>query len=254
MKRVLRKDIRSLLSPVVMMGAVFLVLECLILAGVGMKNPKLISTCITLAVFAFAITLIYHLFLPGQLLLRNLRERQYFYSLRDEGVSKYRVLIWKFLYTMGSLVVFAALYIAALYLDIWIFGRAFPSEKEALEKFGVRKMIQGSGNDPFGPALAATIFEYVTMGLVLIALVFATVTFTYSLFHRMKLCGFNCLLVYLVMFGAFLKVYQATINGLTGTAAHVRAGVMQLVLAIAFFALALYMMRTIVPDEPTAEM
>ena len=254
MKKVLRKDLKAVLTPVSMMAVAFLVLECMILAGVGLRNASLIATCIYIALFAAAITLIYHLFISGGVFLRNLRERQYFYTLRAEGVSKYKVLIYKFLYSVGSLVVFAVAYVAALYLDIQLFTRAFPEEKEGFSKLGVRKMICGENGDAFAPAFLATVFEYLTAGMLLLALVFAVVTVTYSVFHRTKLCGFNCVLVYLVMFGAFLKVYAATINGLSGTTAHVRAGVMQLILTALFMALALYMMKKIVPDEPTPDL
>ena len=254
MKKVLRKDMKAVLTPVAMMAIAFVVLECLILAGVGMRNVSLISTSIYIAVFAAAITLIYHLYMAGGVFLHNLRERQYFYDLRAEGLSKYRVLLYKFLYSVASLIVFAVAYVGALYLDIRLFAWAFPEEKEEFSKLSVREMICGKNGDAFAPAFCATVLEYVTAGLFLLALVFAVVAVTYSVFHRTKLCGFNCVLVYLVMFGAFLKVYAATVNGLTGTTAHVRAGVMQIVMTVLFLALALYMMKTIVPDEPTPDL
>ena len=236
-----------------MMAIAFVVLECLILAGVGMRNASLIVTTIYIAIYAAAITLAYHLGLAGAVFLRNLRERKYFYDLRSEGISKYRVVLIKFGYTVVSLTVFAAFYVAALYLDIKLFAGAFPSEKEKFEKLGVRDMICGKNGDAFVPAFLATIFEYLTAALILVALVFAVVSLTYSAFRRSRLCGINCVLVYGVIFLAFLKVYAATVNGLTGITAHVRAGVMQLCLSIALMAFALYMMRKIVPDEPTAE-
>lgn len=242
-----------MISPVAMMAIAFVVLECLILAGVGVKNPKLITTGIIIAAFAAAITLVYHLFLSGSLFLQNLRERKYFFDLRAEGVGKYKVVLWKLCYTFLSLLAFSVLYVGALYLDIRIFAWAFPSQKEEFAKFGVRAMIQGKNNDAFGPALAATVFEYVTAGIVLLAMVFAVVAVTYAVFRRSKLCGFNCVLVYLIMFGAFMKVYAGTIAGVTGTKAHVRAGLMQLVMTAFFLGVALYMMRSIVPNEPTPD-
>ncbi|MBP5463118.1 MAG: hypothetical protein J6Y20_13490 [Lachnospiraceae bacterium] len=254
MRKVLRKDLKAVLTPVAMMAVSFVVLECLILAGVGLRNVSLISTSIYIAVFAAAITLIYHLYMSGSVFLHNLRERQYFYTLRSEGISKYKVLIFKYLYSVISLTVFAVAYVGALYLDIRLFAWAFPEEKEAFAKLGVRKMICGENGDAFVPAFLATIFEYLTAILLLLAMVFAVVAVTYSVFHRTKLCGFNCVLVYLVVFGAFLKVYSGTINGLTGTKAHVHAGVMQLVMTALFLALAMYMMKTIVPDEPTPDL
>lgn len=234
------------------MAIALVVLECLVLAGVGLRNVSLIVTSIRIAIYAAAITLFYHIYMTGDVFLRNLRERQYFYDLKKEGMSKYTVVLWKFAYVMVSLTVFATLYVAALYLDIRLFAGAFPSEEEAFNNFGVRNMIVGKNGDAFVPAFLATIFEYLTAGMVLIALVFAVVSVTYSVFRTSKLCGFNCALVWLVMFGAFLKVYSATVNGLTGTTAHVRAGLMQLGLTIVFLGFALYMMRKIVPDEPTA--
>ena len=253
LKKVLRKDFKEILTPEAMMAVAFIVLECLILAGVGMRNTKLIVTTIYIAIYAAAITLVYHLGMTGAVFLRNLRERKYFYDLRNEGISKYKVVLIKYCYTVVSLAIYAILYVGALYLDIKLFANAFPSEKEQFEKLGVREMICGKNGDAFVPAFLATIFEYVTAILILVALVFAVVTVTYSAFRRSRLCGINCVLVYGVIFLAFLKVYAATVNGLTGITAHVRAGVMQLCLSAALMAFALYMMRKIVPDEPTAE-
>lgn len=253
LKKVLRKDFKEILTPEAMMAVAFIVLECLILAGVGMRNTKLIVTTIYIAIYAAAITLVYHLGMTGAVFLRNLRERKYFYDLRNEGISKYKVVLIKYCYTVVSLAIYAVLYVGALYLDIKLFANAFPSEKEQFEKLGVREMICGKNGDAFVPAFLATIFEYVTAILILVALVFAVVTVTYSAFRRSRLCGINCVLVYGVIFLAFLKVYAATVNGLTGITAHVRAGVMQLCLSAALMAFALYMMRKIVPDEPTAE-
>lgn len=252
MKKVIKKDLKDVLPSAAMMVVTFVILECGLLAGVVVRNAKLISTCITIAAFAAAVTLVYHLYSLGRVLLRNLRERQYFYDLRSEGVDKYKVVIWKLTYTFLSLMAFAVLYVGALYLDIRLFMWAFPSEREGLAKFGVRKMIVGDG-DSFVPALFSTIFEYATAGLLLLTLVLAVVTFTYKLFWRSKLCGFNCVLVYLVMFGAFLKVYSATIAGKSGIALHMIAGAMQLALSAVFFGFALYQMRKIVPDTPTPE-
>ena len=253
LKKVLRKDFKEILTPEAMMAVAFIVLECLILAGVGMRNTKLIVTTIYIAIYAAAITLVYHLGMTGAVFLRNLRERKYFYDLRNEGISKYKVVLIKYCYTVVSLAIYAVLYVGALYLDIKLFANAFPSEKEQFEKLGVREMICGKNGDAFVPAFLATIFEYVTAILILVALVFAVVTVTYSAFRRSRLCGINCVLVYGVIFLAFLKVYAATVNGLTGITAHVRAGVMQLCLSAALMAFALYMMRKIIPDEPTAE-
>ena len=254
MKKVLRKDFKSVISPVVMMAVALVALECLVLAGVGMRNPKLISNTIVLAIYAAAISLVYHLFLSGSLFLKNLRERPYFYDLDKNGVSKYSVVIWKILYVFLSIVVFAALYIGALYWDLGIFSRAFPDQKKEFAKFGVKEMIQGKNKDAFAPALAATVFEYLTAGLMLVALVFAVVAVTYSVFRKSRLCGFNCVLLYLIMFGAFMKVYAATIAGSTGTKAHVRAGLMQLVMIAFFTGVALYMMRSVVPKDPSQDL
>ena len=244
MKTVLRKDRIEILPSFAMMVMAFVILECLFLAGLGMKNYNLSATCVTMAAIALIITIVWHLYLPGAIFLKNINNRAaYFDELAKRGMSMTRIVLLKMAYSFASLVAFVLAYIGALYFDMWPFLRLCPEEQEKLKDFGFRKMIAGD-NEPFGRALASTVFEYLSGGILLLILSFFVVAFVYAMFVRKRFVGFTAVVLYIVLFGSYLKLYQQLVAGRGSvTGAHVAAGIAQTILAALLLTVTLLLIR-----------
>ena len=250
MKKVLKKDLRSVLPALTMMVVAAVLLECLILAGVAIKNHKFVATCITMGVLSLAISAMYHLFLTGSMLLRDLRNPKVFDELQKEGISKRRAIIFRMIYVLLSMAAFVVLYGAFLFADIEIFKAALPEAGEDLSKFGFRKMIQHDG-EAFLPSLGSTVFEYITLLALLVILVYFTVYLAATVVLRYRFAGFGSVVMYLFFLGVLRKMYHMVTAGKHGIDFHMTAGGAQLLLCVVIFIAVMYMLpRKVLPSVP----
>ena len=223
MKKVFRKDMKDMVPAFAMMASAFVVLEIQLLLGVALNNKGMVNTALYMAVFAMVVTIAWILYAAGGVFLRNLRERMYFTQLEKEGVSVTKTVVYKILYNTFAIAVFAGAYAGAFFVDLKLLASRFPEEKEGIEQFGIRKMIQGESGDPLVPAVLTTILEYLTAGFFLVVLVYLAVVITYAFCYRSKLCAILCVVAYLLLFMMFYKVSQTILAGLSGIEMHLAA-------------------------------
>ena len=175
MKTVFRKDLREVLAGYAMLAVSLVMLEIIAIAGYLMKNQKLTGTCLTMIVFALVIAAMYVLFTAGRSFLGNLRSKAYYEELEEAGISRRKAVLYKFLYVTAAFVLFAVAYLGILYADIAVSLRMFPESREEMRKLDMMNVLRDEGTAS-AKQIAATVFEYLTAGTVMVALVFFVVT------------------------------------------------------------------------------
>ncbi len=228
MKQVLLSDLRSILASRVMIVVAFVVLEGFVLAGVVTANESLTSTAIYVYIFAMVGILLYLVAEAGSIFLNNLRKVTYFDKMKSQGVGSISVVLYKMLHTFVAMVTCAAVYFGALVGNIALIGSKFPEEKAGLQEMGFRQMIVGNG-DPFVPALLATVLEYATIMIVLLALGYFAVTMTFAFFVKLRFAGMCSIFVFFTFGFVIVKANMMLPGTLQGIAYHLVGAAINLV-------------------------
>lgn len=210
MKLVIKKDLKEILPSRVMMVISFILLECILLAGLGLKNSSLVSTCLIIMILLIFISIIYTAFEAGSIYFRNLRSQVYFSDLEKQGVSTPKTLLWKCLISCGTVFVYCALGALEIGLSSLVFFNMYPDEKE---KF-IEKM-SSDGQVLVGPL---DLLNYLLIAFAAMVLVYCVVSLTYAFFLKQRLSGISATIFYFIIGGALVRyAYQLPNKNVTGT-------------------------------------
>jgi len=243
MKKIWKMDAKEVLPSVLCLAAAFLLLEITFLTGVAVNNYKLVSTCLTMAVWVLVVTVAWIAGRAGSLFLTSLRMKSPYDDLARDGISVTKAVLFRIGYNGLLLIGFVSLYVAALFADIRILAARFPQEKDALAQFRLKNILNADGAS-VPAAFVTTVLEYMTLLMVLLVLVYLAVAIAYAYTMRNRFTGIGAFLLYLFLLGAFYRLYRVAVGQSKGVAMHLRAAGLQAAVAVLLTFLTIVILRT----------
>ncbi len=214
MRKVIRRDLRTILGSRVMAVVTFLLLQLALLPAVFMKKESFITTTLKCMIFATIILVIYFLYEGANLYLRNLQKITYFPRLREDGVPAWKVLVYKQVITLATIFAVVVTFVAGFAIDTWLIAGRYPVVKKELRQMDLSGLL-GDTSGGLALPIVLAILNLLLVLAVMAALAYLSVSLTYVYVTGQKFAGLSCIFVFLTFYMFLMMMDSHTLGKLT---------------------------------------
>lgn len=232
MKKIIRRDIRTLLGSRVMALMTFFVLQLALLPAVFMKKEAFVSTTLKCMVWAMVLLILYFVYEGANLYLKNLQQMKYFPGLREEGIPAEKVLWYKQVISLGTILALVALFIAGFVIDVLLIAGQYPAVKKELSTLDLSGLLGDTSGGIFLPTVLAVLNVILVLALT-VALAYLSVSLSFVFFTRQKFAGISCMFVFMTFYLLFMMIDSRALGRLTSPLGRAAAVLVYLVMLLA---------------------
>lgn len=232
MRKVIRRDLRTILGSRVMAMVTFVLLQFALLPAIFMKKESFITTTLKCMIFAMIILVIYFLYEGASLYLKNVQKISYFPKLREDGVSAWKVLVYKQIISWVTVLVVVVLFVAGFAIDTLVIAGKYPVVKEELRQMDLSGLLGDTSSGMALPIVLAAINLMLVLA-VMVALAYLAVSLTCVYISRQKFAGMSCIFVFITFFMFLMMIDSRALGKLTSIGGRTVAVVVYTVILVA---------------------